>query len=62
MKRSDLIRHLRRYGCLLIREGSNHSWWQNPLTGARSAVPRHQEIDNHLARRICHQLKIESCC
>jgi len=53
MKRRDLIRHLLDHGCELVREGGSHSWWGNPLTGARSAVPRHREISNHRARKIC---------
>ncbi len=33
MKRSALLRHLRRHGCVLKREGSRHSLWMNPGTG-----------------------------
>jgi hypothetical protein len=53
MKRSELLRHLRRYGCGLKREGAEHSLWMNPLTGEVEAVPRHVEIDNRLAKEIC---------
>ena len=58
MKRRDLIRHLVDHGCEFIREGGNHSWWGNPATGRRSSVPRHNEISNHLARKICRDLGI----
>lgn len=58
MKRGALLRHLRAYGCYLKREGSEHSLWCNPATGAVQAVPRHQEIPNVLARRICRGLGI----
>ena len=58
MKRSSLLRHLRRHGCFLKREGSAHSLWANPTTGAVEAVPRHTEIPNMLARKICRQLSI----
>ena len=34
MKRSTLLQHLRRHGCYLKREGSSHSLWTNPRTGA----------------------------
>ena len=34
MKRGDLLRHLRRHGCYLKREGRSHSLWTNPTTGA----------------------------
>lgn len=58
MKRGDLLRHLRRYGCYLKREGANHSLWCNPKTGAVEAVPRHTEVANNLARKICRSLAV----
>ena len=58
MKRSALLRHLRRLGCVLKREGASHSLWTNPATGAVEAVPRHIEIPNLLARKICRGLGI----
>jgi len=58
MKRSSLLQHLRKYGCYLKREGRKHSLWINPKTGAVEAVPRHVEIANQLARKICHNLSI----
>ncbi|MFN8626707.1 MAG: type II toxin-antitoxin system HicA family toxin [Candidatus Binatia bacterium] len=58
MKRGDLLRHLRTNGCAFLREGGRHSWWHNPAQNKRSAVPRHNEIDNDLARKICKDLGI----
>jgi len=58
MKRGDLLRHLREHGCALVREGGNHSWWHNPAQNRRSAVPRHNEINDYLARKICKDLGI----
>lgn len=58
MKRSALLRHLRRYGCTLKREGSAHSLWMNPQNGQVEAVPRHQEIPDLLARKICRGLSV----
>lgn len=58
MKRRDLVRHLTSHGCDLLREGAKHSWWRNPSLGKRSAVPRHTEINNHLARKICSDLGV----
>lgn len=52
MKRSSLLLHLRRHGCVLNREGAAHSLWLNPAIGAVQAVPRHTEIPNRLAQRI----------
>lgn len=60
MKRGDLIRHLREHGCELWREGGKHSVYRNPQTGDMTAVPRHVEIKNRLAREICRALGIEA--
>ena len=58
MKRSTLLKHLRKHGCFLKREGSAHSLWSNPTAGAVEAVPRHTEIPNRLARKICRGLSV----
>lgn len=58
MKRGDLLRHLRRHGCYLKREGASHSLWCNPATGAVEAIPRHTEISNVLARKTCRNLSV----
>jgi mRNA interferase HicA len=58
MKRLALLKHLREQGCAFIREGGSHSWWGNPQQNRRSSVPRHNEINDHLARKICKDLGI----
>jgi mRNA interferase HicA len=58
MKRVDLIRHLEQHGCELLREGGNHSVYWNPANRQTSAVPRHREINDFLARKICRDLGI----
>jgi mRNA interferase HicA len=58
MKRSSLLQHLRRHGCYLKREGRAHSLWCNPQTGAVEAMPRHTEIPNVLALKICRNLSV----
>jgi predicted RNA binding protein YcfA (HicA-like mRNA interferase family) len=58
MKRHALLRHLRKNGCYLKREGSAHSLWINPLNGVVEAIPRHSEIPNKLVRKICKQLNV----
>jgi len=58
MKRKELIKYLNRHGCELIREGGNHSWWWNPKLNKRSSVPRHTEISNILAKKICKDMGI----
>ena len=58
LKLDSLLRHLRRHGCVIRREGKEHSLWENPQTGHAEAVPRHIEIANLLAKRICRRLSI----
>ncbi|HKS94625.1 MAG TPA: type II toxin-antitoxin system HicA family toxin [Terriglobia bacterium] len=58
MKRESLLRHLRRHGCYLKREGAAHSLWSNPKTGHIEAVPRHTEVSNQLAKKICRALSV----
>lgn len=58
MKRTALLRHLRKHGCVLKREGRSHSLWMNPETGEVEAIPRHVEIANKLARKICRGLSV----
>lgn len=56
MKRIDLIRALEGIGCVLIRHGAKHDWYRNPTTGVSQPVPRHREINEHLARQIIRML------
>lgn len=58
MKRTGLLKHLRKHGCVLKREGRGHSLWMNPQTGQTEAVPRHMEIPDNLARKICRGLAV----
>jgi mRNA interferase HicA len=57
MKRIDLIRILTEMGCIQIRHGDKHDWFQNPETGMYQPVPRHNEINELLARQIIKRLK-----
>jgi mRNA interferase HicA len=58
MKREALLCHLRRHGCALLRERGRHSWWHNTRNRKRSAEPRHGEINDNLARKICKDLGV----
>ena len=57
MKRRDLIRELNKIGCVLIRHGARHDWYQNPKTKVSQPVPRHREINEPLAKRIIKMLR-----
>lgn len=56
MKRTDLVRAIEAAGAELVRHGGKHDWYRHPATGAVQAVPRHREINEHLARRIIREL------
>ncbi len=56
MKRTQLIKHLITHGAFLLREGSGHSIYQ--LGRNKTQVPRHSEIVDELARKICKDLGI----
>ena len=56
MKRRNLIKELEKLGCILIRHGSKHDWYMNPKTKISQPVPRHSEIDEHLAKYIIKML------
>lgn len=58
MKRIDLIRHLELHGCVLLRDKGKHSVYANPANNQTSAVPRHREINEFLARKICRDLGV----
>ncbi len=58
MKRRDLIRHLENNGCELLREGGNHTIYVNRVAQKSSAIPRHREINNYLAHKICRDLQV----
>ncbi|TLM97929.1 MAG: type II toxin-antitoxin system HicA family toxin [Actinobacteria bacterium] len=58
MKRTQFLRHLRRHGCRLLREGASHSVFENPRISAVSTVPRHREVNDLLARKICRDLEV----
>jgi len=57
MKRKDLIRAIEEIGCLFIRHGGWHDWYQNPETKISQPVPRHSEIKDSLAKHILKMLK-----
>jgi len=58
MKTANFLRHLKENNCNLIREGGNHSIFQNGSNKNISSVPRHREIKNFLVKKICKDLDI----
>jgi len=58
MKRIELLKQIKKEGCIFLRPGSRHDIYINPKTGQKQPVPRHSEIDNDLARHIKKYLGI----
>ncbi len=58
MKRRDLLRHLEQHGCEFLREGGSHAAYINRAAKKASTVPRHREINQDLARKICKDLDV----
>jgi predicted RNA binding protein YcfA (HicA-like mRNA interferase family) len=59
MKRIKLLKHLLKNGCQLLREGKGHSIYYNFRNNKVSAVPRHTDIKQFTAEKICKDLEIE---
>ena len=60
MKRRDFVNHLNKNGCILKREGGNHSVYTNVLKKKTSTVPRHNEVNDFLVMKICKDLDINA--
>lgn len=58
MKRRILIAHLNTHGCTILREGAKHSVFINSQNNHVSTIPRHPEINDFLAEKICKDLGI----
>ena len=56
MKRKALIRDIQQLGCIFIRHGGKHDWYQNPRTKISQPIPRHREINEILAGNILKKL------
>jgi len=60
MKRGEFLKHLRAHGCIMLREGANHTIYLNPANQKQSTIGRHQELSNLLCKKVCKQLEIPS--
>ena len=56
MKRETLIKKTQSMGCILLRHGAKHDWYQNPRTRVSQPIPRHNEIAESLAKHIIKML------
>lgn len=60
MKRRELVRHLIVNGCEILREGGRHTVFVHRGNRKSSTVPRHNEVNEHLARKIWKDLGVPS--
>ncbi len=58
MKRAELVRHLERHGCELLREGGSHTVYVHRVQRKVSTLPRHREVNEVLALKICKDLGV----
>ena len=56
MKRRDLIKRIEKLGYVFVRHGGNHDWYSNPETKKSQPIPRHNEINENLAKSIVQKL------
>jgi predicted RNA binding protein YcfA (HicA-like mRNA interferase family) len=56
VKRRDLIRILEEMGCVFVRHGGAHDWYTNHQTKVSQPVPRHNEINEQLAKSIIRKM------
>jgi len=58
MKRIDFLKFITKQGCVFFREGAKHSVYFNSTTNRSSTIPKHNEIDNFLVKKISNDLGI----
>jgi hypothetical protein len=56
LKHNELLKALA--GCKLHRHSGNHDIYINEKTGLKQPVPRHNEINEHLAKHIIKYLSV----
>jgi mRNA interferase HicA len=56
MKRRELIKKIAGFGCILLWHSGKHDIYHNPKTGVTQPIPRHNEINEFLARKIIRDL------
>jgi len=56
VKRVDLIKKIKKMGCVRVRSRGKHDWYTNRNTGVSQPIPRHREIKESLAKHILKML------
>ena len=56
MKRGALIKRIQAMGCVFIEHGKKHDVYKNLRTGVQERIPRHNDINENLAKHIIRNL------
>jgi predicted RNA binding protein YcfA (HicA-like mRNA interferase family) len=56
MKRGLLIKTVTSGGAVFVRHGGKHDWYRNIQTGVQQPIPRHNDINEMLAKSIIKKL------
>jgi len=56
MKKTELLKWIKAQGCIFVKHGKKHDVYKNPRTGVEERVPRHNNINEILARVIIKNL------
>ena len=56
MKKGELLKRLKAQGCVFVKHGKKHDVYINPRTGLEERIPRHNDINELLAKIIIRKL------
>jgi hypothetical protein len=56
VKRAKLLKILTAHGCVFVRHGKKHDVWQNLKTHVSERIPRHNDVNEFLAKSIIRKL------
>ena len=52
MKRQKLLKEIVKRGAVFVRHGANHDIYENPRTNKSTQVPRHEDVNELVAKAI----------
>jgi len=56
MKKGELLKRIKVQGCFFVKHGKKHDVYKNPRTGIEERIPRHNDINEILAKKIIQKL------
>jgi predicted RNA binding protein YcfA (HicA-like mRNA interferase family) len=52
LKRNKLLKEITKLGAVFVRHGSNHDVYENPRTNSSTQIPRHNDVNELVAKAI----------